>query len=415
MNNIDTKKYISISNFTRVLKNILENDFSEIYLRGEVSNFRPSSSGHWYFSLKDNNANIKAIIFKNSQAPILSLLKDGLKNGQEVLVEGRISVYEKSGEYSIIINKIIPMGIGELAVKFEILKEKMSKEGYFEEDHKKELPMYPETVGIITSPTGAALQDILNVLKRRFSALRIIIFPSSVQGDEAKGEIVQAVKCADYHYTHNTDKKVDVLIVARGGGSIEDLWAFNEEAVAKAIYNAHVPVITGIGHEIDFTISDFCADFRAPTPSAAAEIVVKNSEDLINSISSCKLRMEMVFHNLLEKVKYTFENCNAEVIKSIFERTYQTKLQDYSYSTEKFQNIFKDKLTNLRQTFALLADKLNNLSPLGVLGRGYSIFMDKDRNIIRSYKQVKKDQLYDVVLNEGELEVKVMSLAVKNE
>jgi exodeoxyribonuclease VII large subunit len=418
INGINTRKYLSVTDFTKLVKYNLENTFTDVFLKGEISNFRPSTSGHWYFSLKDNNASIKAIVFKNSQINILNLLKSynssSLNNGQEVLVEGRINVYEKSGEYSIIINKIHPVGIGELTAKFEMLKEKLSGEGLFDQEHKKELPLYPETIGIVTSPTGAALQDILNVLKRRFSAVRIIIFPASVQGDEAKNEIVQAIKCADYHYRKNSDKRADVLIVARGGGSIEDLWAFNEEMVAKAIYNAEIPIITGIGHEIDFTISDFCADLRAPTPSAAAEIVVRNREDLINSINSDRLRIEIAFKNIYEKIIFRYERSSSKKINSLFEKIYQSRSQDLTHSYEKLQSLFREQYNIRKQKLIHMMDKLNNLSPLNILKRGYSIMTDKKSNIIRSYKQIGNGESYDIILDEGHVEVQAINVSDKS-
>jgi len=407
----DYRKFLSVGDFTKLLKYNLENSFPEIYLRGEISNFRPATSGHWYFSLKDKDASIKAIVFKNAQLSILNSFKSSnnglLENGKEVLVEGRISVYEKSGEYSIIISKIIPVGIGELTLKFEMLKEKLSKEGLFDQDKKKELPKYPESIGIVTSPTGAALQDVLNVLKRRFSSIKIVVFPASVQGDEAKNEISKAIKCADYHYKMNTDKKTDVLMVCRGGGSIEDLWAFNEEIVARSIYNAEIPIITGIGHEIDFTIADFCADLRAPTPSAAAEIVVKNKEDLINSILSYKLRIEGSFNNYFEKIILRYNNSSLQRLTLAFEKIYQTKMQDFSYNYELLQSLFKDKYNNEKQRFKFLVEKLNNLSPLNILSRGYSIVENKNGNIIKSSNQTKIGDDLKVFLSDGRIIVTV--------
>ncbi|OHD12388.1 MAG: exodeoxyribonuclease VII large subunit [Spirochaetes bacterium GWD1_27_9] len=417
MNNND--KYLTIGDFTKLVKYNLEDLFTQVYLKGEISNFRPSTSGHWYFSLKDNNATIKAIIFKNNQKEIMDVLKSArlkiLENGQEVLVEGRISVYEKSGEYSIVISKIIPVGIGELTVKFELLKEKLSKEGLFDESKKKSLPKYPQSIGIVTSPTGAALQDMLNVLKRRFCSLKIVVFPASVQGNDAKYEVVKAIKCANYHYVKNTDKKVDVLIIARGGGSIEDLWAFNEEIVAYEIHKSPIPTITGIGHEIDFTIADFCSDVRAPTPSAAAELVVKNREDLINSIYSYKLRIEGSFGNALEKLIYRFENCNPKRLSFLFEKTYQNKVQEFSYCYEKQKSFFENYYTNLRQSFSFLLNKLDNLSPLSILKRGYSLVLDKNSNLVKSFKQVKTNDEISVILSEGQITASVKETKEKSE
>ncbi len=396
-----------------MIKSNLESVFYDICLKGEISNFRPSSNGHWYFSLKDNASSIKAIIFKNNQNDILRLLKASnheIENGKEVLVEGRISVYEKSGEYSIIINKILPVGIGELTLKFQLLKEKLFNEGLFDDNKKKTLPKYPETIGVVTSPTGAALQDILNVLKRRFAAIKIIVFPCSVQGDEAKNEIVKAIRCADFHYINNSDKKVDVLIVGRGGGSIEDLWAFNEEIVARAIFDSPIPIITGIGHEIDFTISDFCSDLRAPTPSAAAEIVVKNKEDLLSSISSYKLRIEANFNAYMEKIFYRFNNSNPERLNLLLKKIYEEKNLNYSFINDKFISNYKNHYENLRKRFAKITEKLNDLSPLSILSRGYSLALDKDQKIIKSTKDISIGDDILLTLKEGKLRTVVKEI-----
>ncbi|HOV12790.1 MAG TPA: exodeoxyribonuclease VII large subunit [Spirochaetota bacterium] len=413
MQNSTNSQYLSVSDLTHLIKLNLESVFYDIYLKGEVSNFRPSSNGHWYFSLKDNNSSIKAIIFKNNQQEILKQLKSNnqdFENGKEVLVEGRLSVYEKSGEYSIIINKVIPIGVGELTLRFQLLKEKLSSEGLFDENKKKSLPKYPEVIGIVTSPTGAALQDILNVLKRRFATIKIIVFPCSVQGESAKYEISKAIECANYHYKINSDKKVDTLLIARGGGSIEDLWAFNEEIVARSIFNSTIPTITGIGHEIDFTIADFCADLRAPTPSAAAEIVVKNKEDLVNSISSYKLRIEAGFNNYIEKIFSRFERCENERLTTLFERIYEEKNLNYSYSNDKFTNFFKNSYENSKKRFIKIAEKLNNLSPLSVLSRGYSLVTDVEGNVIKSSKDLKKDETLYIKLNSGKIKAGIIDI-----
>lgn len=408
---MDNEKYLKISDFTKIIKENIETSYPIVFLRGEISNFRPASSGHWYFSIKDESASIKAIIFKNSQPSILSLLTTAnlqtLSDGQEVLVEGRISLYERSGEYSIIINKLIPVGIGELAVKFELLKGKLSKEGLFDEEIKKELPKYPLKIGIVTSPTAAALKDILNVLNRRFASLKIKLFSAGVQGENAKYEITNAIKFADYHYRTGGEHKVDVLILARGGGSIEDLWPFNEEMVAYSIYNAAIPIITGIGHQIDYTIADFCADLRAPTPSAAAEIVVRSSEELLNNIAGLSLRMEGAFNNSLEKLWLRYDKCNKTRITSLFETVYQNNLQDFAYLEDKMQNNFREYYTNIKNNFSFLTKQLDNLSPLKTLARGYSVTIDKNRKIIKSSENVELGDNLSIILSKGELSVTV--------
>lgn len=410
---MDEKKYLTVSEFTRILKNNLETSYPVVYLKGEISNFRPSSTGHWYFVLKDEGASIKAIIFKNSQQTILNVLNangfDTLKDGQEVLVEGRISVYEKNGEYSIIVNSLLPVGIGELTIKFEFLKEKLAKEGLFDPARKKPIPKYPFHIGIVTSPTGAALQDMLNILNRRFSSVRVTVFPTAVQGEEAKYEIVKAINFASYHYMKNTKYKVDVLIIARGGGSIEDLWPFNEEMVAYAIANCPIPVITGIGHEIDFTIADFCADLRAPTPSAAAELVVQRKEEILNAFNAFDLRMQIAMENRLEKLKIRYQRVSIERIFSLFTMIYENCLRDFSYAEEKLYSVFSEKETKLKQKFQFLVEKLDSLSPLKILNRGYSIVLNEKNKVIKSYEEVKLDENLILFLSKGKLGVNVKS------
>jgi exodeoxyribonuclease VII large subunit len=400
---MNDSKYLSVTEFTRIIKNNLEISYPFVFLRGEISNLRPSTSGHYYFSLKDETSSIKAVIFRNN----LSILSnfdagEGIKDGKEVLIEGRMSVYERGGEYSIIVSKIIPVGIGELAIKFEILKKKLDRLGLFDPAIKKPLPMYPNHIGIVTSPTGAALKDILNVLKRRFSSLKITVFPALVQGEQAKDDIAKAIKCANYHYENNTENKVDVLIVARGGGSIEDLWAFNEEVVAYAIYESKIPIITGIGHEIDYTIADFCADLRAPTPSAAAEIVVRNTEELINSISAYRLRIQTTFDNYLEKLFYRLDNCRLERLTLLLKKIYENNLQDFSHIEEKLKSVFDNIIKKQKQKFYMLLQKLNDISPLNTLSRGYSITLKNDA-IVKSYNQVERGDDITILLAEGKL------------
>ncbi len=412
---MNNTKYLSISEFTKLIKNNLESSYPSVFLKGEVSNLRPSSSGHYYFSLKDEFSSIKAVIFRNN----LQVFNNpdifrNLKDGKEVLVDGRMSVYERGGEYSVIVSRIMPLGAGELSVKFELLKQKLSGLGLFDPANKKPLPEFPTHIGIVTSPTGAALKDILNVLKRRFSSLKITVFPALVQGEGAKEEIAKAIKCANYHYENNTEYKTDVLIVARGGGSIEDLWAFNEETVAYAIHESGIPVITGIGHEIDFTIADFCADLRAPTPSAAAEIVVRNAEELANSINAFRLRIQASFDNYLEKIYYRLGNCRIDRLKILLKNIYENYLQDYSHVVDKFRSVFLVMINNKRQHFSMLVQKLNDISPLRTLLRGYSIAA-KDDKIIKSYAEVKAGVMVSVLLSKGKLMTEVREIFDSNE
>ncbi|MEE9165043.1 MAG: exodeoxyribonuclease VII large subunit, partial [Nitrospinota bacterium] len=260
------RQVYTVTEITRAIKFSLETEFPRVWIEGEISNLRIPSSGHMYLTIKDEESQIKVVMFRSGK----SQLKFGPKDGDQVIVKGKITVYEPRGEYQIVIDYMEPKGIGALQLAFQQLKEKLSKEGLFDEELKKSLPLLPQKIGIITSPTGAAVRDILNIIDRRFPNVHILIAPVKVQGEGAAQEIAAAVKDL------NKIKGVDVIIVGRGGGSIEDLWAFNEEVVARAIFESEIPVISAVGHEIDFTISDFVADLRAPTPSAAAELVVRD-------------------------------------------------------------------------------------------------------------------------------------------
>ncbi len=409
----DINTYVSISVITAQIKNTIENRFTLVRLRGEISNFRPASSGHWYFSLKDGNATIKAIVFKNTQSSIIDKFAQSVNspmpaNGQEILAEGRISLYEKGGEYSIIITQMKPVGAGELALKFEELKQKLNKLGYFEQTHKISIPKFPQTVGIVTSPTGAALQDILTVLSRRHAGIKIIVYPASVQGESAKYEIVKAIETADYHYKSEDPEKPDILIVARGGGSIEDLWCFNEEIVANAIYNAEIPVITGIGHEVDFTIADFCADLRAPTPSAAAEIVSSDRLEVIDRINANRLRLEYAIGSQLRSKRIRVENNSPNIIFNRINKILEMNAINLDHCTNLLNISLSNTLNSYRNRFSLAIRSLDNLSPLKTLQRGYSIVTDSKGDLISESSKVCKGELINIKLLNGDIEAEVI-------
>ena len=297
-----TDKYLSVSALTKYLKYKFDSDehLRMIYLKGEISNFKAHSTGHLYFSIKDENSKINAIMFNRSA----SNLKFTPVEGTKVLVAGRVSVYEATGSYQIYVEEMLEDGVGNLYVAFEQLKEKLTKEGLFDNKYKKSIPKIPSRIGIITAPTGAAIKDILSTIKRRFPICEAILFPSLVQGDNAAEDIVKNIKKADEY-------NLDVLIVGRGGGSIEDLWPFNEEIVARAIFDAKTPIISAVGHEIDFTISDFVADMRAPTPTGAAEMAVPNIIDLLKYIDQLKIRLN---ENVYKKIN--FQKIYLDTIKN---------------------------------------------------------------------------------------------------
>lgn len=372
----DSGRYIySVSQLTSSIKIVLEDSFQNIWIEGEISNFDRPSSGHFYFTLKDDKSELKCVFFKNNNEKIKFEIKDGM----QVLCCGRISIYEKRGVYQLYVAKIEPKGVGALQLAFEQLKEKLFKEGLFDDAHKKDIPLLPERIGIVTSTTGAAIRDILHVLNKRFSNVEVIINPVKVQGDGAREEIASAIE------EFNALKNVDVMIVARGGGSLEDLWAFNEEIVARAIYNSNIPVISAVGHEIDWTISDFVADMRAPTPSVAAEIVIAKKSELEDKLDEIEKKI-MGFPSGLVK---EYEQSLDEIEDGMALR---------------FRHYMKLKEEN----FKLLSEKIQILSPLGILDRGYSItFKLPERKVIKNSKDIEKGNLIETKVSKGSFISKV--------
>jgi exodeoxyribonuclease VII large subunit len=366
----EERNILSVTELTRRVKQYLSDTFTDIWVRGEISNYTVASSGHAYFTLKDESCVIRAVLFRGHRKEIRFEINDGLK----AIVHGNLDVFEKRGEYQIIIDLIEPEGMGALQLAFEQLKDKLKKEGLFDERHKKSIPTFPDTVGVVTSPTGAAIRDILNVLGRRYRDIRIIIYPTLVQGDEAAGEIASAIKKA------NERKEADVLIVGRGGGSIEDLWPFNEEIVAQAIFESKIPIISAVGHEIDFTISDFVADLRAPTPSAAAELVVKNKEEVNRYASDLVSRLLRSMDRMIDQRKqslsfYTFENLIRKMNAILTEKSMM--LDD---ATKSLSVSIENIAIKTKGRFENLVGKLNTLSPLSTLSRGYAIVIKLPEN-----------------------------------
>lgn len=358
------KRHIyTVSELTRNVKTLLEEKFATIWVEGEISNFKLHSSGHMYFSLKDADGILKAVLFRN----VNKGLKFELKDGMHIVCLGRITVYEKSGQYQINVLKIEPKGAGALQLAFEQLKERLKQEGLFDPKHKQKIPFLPQRIGVVTSGTGAAIQDIKHVLNRRFANLEIILNPVKVQGASAAEEIARAID------EFNRFGKVDVLIVGRGGGSLEDLRAFNEEVVARAIFRSKIPIISAVGHEIDYTISDFVADLRAPTPSAAAEQVITHKQELLDKIENLYSRLSLSITNAVElwqhkleafKERYAFRRPTdlIEQYQQRIDELASTLARGVKYLTERHQQRYKG-----------LVGKLQALSPLSVLSRGYSI------------------------------------------
>jgi exodeoxyribonuclease VII large subunit len=391
---------LTVTQLTIQIKDLLEGSFPDLWVEGEISNLSIPQSGHAYFTLKDEHSQIRAVLFRSSQR----FLKFTLQHGMQVICRGRVSVYEQRGEYQLIVDYIEPKGVGALQMAFEQLKAKLEKEGLFDLDHKRPLPLLPQRIGIITSPTGAAIRDMLRVIKRRHPRMQILLYPVPVQGPEAAPAIVEAV------LYFNREQNVDVMIVGRGGGSLEDLWAFNEETVARAIFASKIPVISAVGHETDYTISDFVADLRAPTPSAAAEMVVKSEESFREFISSLE-------SGLIRNIRRQIDLTRASL------REYSRLLGDPRRLLEQYTQRV-DELTGRlatglghhvsrdRALLTSLTAGLDHLNPLSILSRGYSITKKLPAGIIlKDPSDVKTGDLLSTRLHKGE----VVSRVEKND
>lgn len=376
-----------------MVKGILEENFALVWVEGEVSNLRVPSSGHIYFTLKDENSQIRAVMFRGQGR----FLKFRLEDGLHIILRGNITVYEARGEYQILADYIEPVGAGALQLAFEQLKEKLGKEGLFDQARKRPIPMVPKKVGIITSPTGAAIRDMLHILGRRFANLQILIYPVRVQGMEAPPEIIQALR------DMNTIDDIDVIIVGRGGGSIEDLWAFNDEGVARAIYSSRVPVISAVGHETDFTIADFVADLRAPTPSAAAELVVKNKAELEEKLNALYRRLSHITKGHLSLINSHLRRLSSGLRSPVDRvRQFSQRLDDL---TIRLNLSIKQKLELSRRKVERESGILNSLSPLAILNRGYSIATSIETGIvIKEIGTVKVGDRIGVRVTDGEME-----------
>ncbi len=412
--------YITVTQLTKYIKYRLDNDqnLMKVYLKGEISNFKAHSRGHLYFTIKDENTRINAIMFST----YASKLKIAPLDGMKVLVTGKISVYEPSGNYQIYVESLEEDGVGNLYIAFEELKKKLEKEGLFDKSKKKKIPLIPERIGIITAPTGAAIKDILSTLKRRWPLAETILFPSLVQGKEAASDIVRNIELSKKY-------DLDVLIIGRGGGSIEDLWCFNEEIVARAIYDLNTPVISAVGHEIDFTICDFVADLRAPTPTGAAELAVPNINDIINFLTQLKIRTINSINNILDFKKKSLLNLknnyilkNPLTIYQIKEEKFDNLLNRLINTQKNLLNINNNKLDFLKNNlnkailnilnekkhkYVNIISKLEVLNPLLTIKRGYSI-VKKENKVISSKKNIKKKDHLDIELSDGSIKVEVI-------
>jgi len=393
-------KFFTVSEITRGIRTSLEHKFSNIDVLGEISNVRKPSSGHIYLTLKDKNSQLQAVVFRNSA----SRIKFELKDGMEVVSFGSVTVYEPRGQYQLIINKIEPKGIGALQLAFQQLKEKLEKEGLFDHAHKKNIPFMPKKIGIVTSPTGAAIKDILNIIDRRFANVEILIYPVKVQGEGAAQEIAEAIT------ELNNYSDIDVIISGRGGGSLEDLWAFNEEIVARSIYNSKIPVISAVGHEIDLTIADLVADKRALTPSEAGELVVPRRDLLIEKTEKFKTRLLKSLTGKLRLSKEKLDRiANSYVIRQPFDKfnRWQQRLDDLS---QRLNLNITHALNSEREKLSGITGKLESLSPLNVLKRGYTITTKlEDNKSLRYITDLSKGDKIKTNLSKGSIISEILS------
>lgn len=396
------KQVFSVSQINKYVKNVFMYDplLNNVWVRGEISNLKKHSSGHIYLTLKDKLGSISAVMFKGNASTLLFDLEEGM----EVLAQGYISLYEKTGQYQFYVKDMEPDGQGALFKAFEQLKEKLQKEGLFADEYKKQIPSFPKTVGIVTSGTGAAIRDIVNVINRRNKSVQMILAPVLVQGESAPGSIVQAIK-----YFNQMEEEVDVLIVGRGGGSIEDLWAFNDEQVARTIFQSHIPVISAVGHETDFTISDFVSDLRAPTPSAAAELAVPDMSELGDLVRQLKLRLESGLQVGLDKKREKLEWLKKSRAFQVPERYLDQQRMNLDGLTRRLALAMETSNKSKRFRLEALKSKLEVLSPDNQLQRGYSLVTDTSGTLVHSLEQVDEGQELLIKLKDGVIKVVVNS------
>jgi len=411
----------TVSELTRKLKNLIEESFPPLWVEGEVTDFRPAHSGHLYFSLKDEYALLHCIVFEEER----TFATISLRNGAKVRVYGELNLYEKGGKYSLIVHRVYPVGVGDLSVRFEQLKQKLKAEGLFDPAHKKPIPEFPECIGVVTAISGAAIKDIVNVTRRRSPSTEIIVRSAKVQGDGAAYDIAAGIdELCEYG-------KCDVIIVGRGGGSQEDLWAFNEEVVARAIYRAGIPIVSAVGHEIDYTIADFVADLRASTPSAAAELVVRDRREFLDNIMT---REDQIKRSLTKKISELNERLDS------FERSYgfrkpldiiyqkfqtldeldhrlnsslthliELKSERFNFIASRTMQVIKQNLENAKSRAAFLERRLADVSPIATLKRGYSIcFKLPAQTIVRRSKELLPADNIKIKFYEGEAKCKVL-------
>lgn len=414
-------KYITVTQLTRYIKYKIDGDanLNVVFLKGEISNFKAHTRGHFYFTLKDDNSRINAVMFASRASKMKFVPQDGMK----VMVTGKVSVYEATGGYQIYVDEMIEDGIGNLYIAFEQLKEKLAKEGLFNPEFKKPIPKYPKVIGIVTAPTGAAIRDILSTIHRRWPLTSTILFPALVQGKEGAQSIAKQIEVASTY-------PIDVLIVGRGGGSIEDLWCFNEEIVARAIFDCDIPVISAVGHEVDFTIADFVADMRAPTPTGAAEMAVPNLPDveallkqitlrlnkaLLTQVASKQEKLEQLQKSFIFQNPMTIYEVKEETFDRLYDRLELAMQHIVSKKRDQFLYIMKHRcftnpeivFANQERSLETMLSKLEALNPLLTIKRGYSIVRNQN-GLVSKVSDAKVDDLLSITVTDGTIEAKVV-------
>lgn len=392
-------KTLSVGEVNNYVKKLVENDFilKNLNVKGEISNLKFHSSGHIYFSLKDENSKVNCIMFKNNAVNLDFRLEEGMK----VEIKARLGVYHKEGTYQLYCENIKKAGIGELFEEFHKLKKELSEEGIFDEKYKRALPKFPKRIGIITARTGAAVRDIINVIQRRNKSLDIILYPAKVQGENAADSIIEGIRY------FNNEKSVDVIILGRGGGSIEELWTFNNRDLAYEIFNSRIPTVSAVGHEVDFTISDFVSDMRAPTPSAAGELVSPSLQEMINDLVNKKeflhRAIDRKFLNAKRDVDLLHKGLKGNNPKHIIEK----RIKEVNSLEEKLNFLGKRKIDKAKDELIALNSILQTLNPLNTLGRGYSVIMDKKDKVINEVSELKKNDMVKVIMKDGSVNIDI--------
>lgn len=391
---------LSVTQLTGLIKTMLEGSFSSVFIKGEISNFKPSAGGHAYFVLKDSDSQISAVMWRGKVSSLNFIPKDGML----VYAQGQISVYAPRGNYQIIVNSMRPAGTGGIMEMIEERKQRLMKEGLFDNSRKKALPLYPSRIGVVTSPTGAALRDILQITKRRNNKMSVTVFPAVVQGEEAASSIIRQIQTA------NRYNMCDVLIVGRGGGSLEDLLPFSDEGVVRAIAASRIPVISAVGHEIDFALSDYAADLRAPTPSAAAELCVPVKDEILSQLEETKNELYNAVTNKLEKLRLTINSFKPENLEKQFRYIEQPLLMRYDNAKENLTKNMQDYIENLRRTLKEKVQILESCNPQTIFDRGYSMVTDAETGkVIRSSEETQAGRKLVIRPSVGKIDVTVDS------